>query len=156
MPREDGHDDFIVARTATIDDVTSFTPAYHWACAIDDFDGAYDLIVRSADLAPALPLQRAIQDWISRAEYKPPYLMRAFHTALVTQDNGSRLEKRTLGVTLPELNAGGWDEIKLWRAFEKSFDASLLAEVKDVAHERGTTLKVSDLLAGNREIKPLN
>jgi glutamyl-tRNA synthetase len=150
MPREDGHDDFIVARTDSIDDSASFTPAYHWACAIDDFDGAYDLIVRSADLAPALPLQRAIQGWIARAEGNPPVVTRAFHTSLVTQDDGHRLEKRTLGVTLPELYAAGWDEVKLWRAFEKSFDRTLLAEdvfgSQGVAGESMATLRLSDLL----------
>jgi glutamyl/glutaminyl-tRNA synthetase len=153
MPLEDGRDDFIVARTNSVDDNSSFAPAYHWACAIDDFDGGYDLIVRSSDLGPAMPLQRAIQEWLAHAESKPPYPMRAFHTALVTQDNGVRLEKRTLGVTLPELVAGGWDEIKIWRAFEKSFDTSLFTEVHDVSHERLSVLKLSDLLSNDRAIK---
>ena len=151
MPREDGRDDFIIARTNGLDersqDLSSFTPSYHWACAIDDFDGGYDLIVRSSDLAPALPLQRAIQDWVSRAEDKPPYLMRAFHTALVTQDNGDRLEKRTLGVTLPELAHTGWGETKLRQAFEKSFDRSLLAGAQDIAHERLAHLRLGNLLS---------
>jgi glutamyl-tRNA synthetase len=155
MPREDGHDDFIIARTNSIAEIASFVPAYHWACAIDDFDGGYDLIVRSIDLAPALPLQRAIQTWLAGADGKPAHLIRAFHTSLVTQDNGHRLEKRTLGVTLPELQLAGWDEIKLWRAFEKSFDLSLLTEVSDIAQERVTTLKLSDLLSSDRKLSSL-
>lgn len=155
MPREDGRGDFIIARTNAVDDVDSFVPAYHWACAIDDFDGGYDLIVRSADLAPALPLQRAIQTWLAGAENKPAHLIRAFHTALVTRDNGHRLEKRTLGVTLPELTQAGWDEIKLWRAFERSFDVSLFTEVKDVAQERVPSLKLSDLLTADRKLSSL-
>ncbi|HVK60216.1 MAG TPA: glutamate--tRNA ligase family protein, partial [Bdellovibrionales bacterium] len=62
MPLESGIQDFIVARTSPqlsengASDRASFTPSYHWACAIDDFDGRYDWIVRSSDLAHALPL----------------------------------------------------------------------------------------------------
>ncbi len=156
MPNEAGHEDFIIARTNSLDDLDSFVPGYHWACAIDDFDGSYDLIVRSHDLAPALAVQRAIQDWISRAEYKPPYFMRAFHTSLITQENGHRLEKRTLGVTRAELLQAGWDEIKLWRAFEKSFDHSLLGEVTSEARERAHVLKLSDLLSSSRNLNSAN
>lgn len=135
MDDESGRHDFIIART----DGDDFTPAYHWACAIDDFDGGYDMIVRSADLAPALSLQRAIMSWLGASRFP-----RAFHTSLVTQDDGHRLEKRTQGVTLPEL---AMSSAELVAHFAKSFDNRLLSETLDVAQESRATLKISDLLA---------
>lgn len=143
MPREDGRDDFIIARTSSLPVLNlarlaplaslasladaSFTPAYHWACAIDDFDGAYDLIVRSSDLAAALPLQRAVQAWIASAQDVAAPLIRTFHTSLVTHEDGHRLEKRSCGVTLPELFEAGWTPDKILQMFDKTFDRALLA-----------------------------
>lgn len=134
MPNEDGHNDFIVARTplyAYKQDVSSsdFVPAYHWACAIDDFDGRYDWIVRSSDLASALTLQRAIQRWLAKTEGQPAFVPKAFHTSLVTQDDGHRLEKRTKGVTLQELVSQGYDAKKIVKLFERSFDSGLIAQL---------------------------
>lgn len=126
MPREDGQDDIIIARTSPTGD--HFVPAYHWACAIDDFDGGYDLLVRSADLAPALKFQRGIQAWVMRSEGVSRDFPKVFHTALITQDDGLRLEKRTLGVTLDELQANGVTTEKLIEIFEASFDKTLLTE----------------------------
>lgn len=104
---EDPTRDFLVARTATLaPDEQSFVPAYPWACAIDDADGEYALLVRAWDLAHALDAQRAVQAWVRRADkgWIPPAV---FHTALVTGDSGSRLEKRTRGVTLAAWLASG-------------------------------------------------
>jgi glutamyl-tRNA synthetase len=146
MPRLDGRNDFVIARTSTLDSDDGFIPAYHWACAIDDLDGGYDLIVRSLDLAPALPLQRAIQKWL-REDAAPS---RAFHTSLITQDDGHRLEKRTAGVTLPELQSAGWTRDKIWSAFGRSFDSTFLTSDRfdsdGVAHETDANLKLSQLL----------
>jgi glutamyl-tRNA synthetase len=114
-----GCDDFIVGRTDR--DGKSFVPAYQWACAIDDLDGNYALLVRAHDLAPAAQLQRAIQSWLGRAEGRAHLPAAIFHTALVTANDGARLEKRTRGVTLAELPSGvGVQE--LLRRFEASFD----------------------------------
>jgi len=140
MPQESGREDFIVARSGielNTDDglpiEATFVPAYHWACAIDDFDGHYDLLVRSADLKPAVRVQRAIQTWLSEREVpltrqpRPEWVSPAvFHTSLITQNDGHRLEKRTHGVTLPELRAGGMSPSRLLQCFERSFDPSLL------------------------------
>ncbi len=123
MDDESGRDDFIVARTSkTVDgngipDFSSFAPSYHFACAIDDHDGNYDLLVRSSDLRESLLPQRAIHKWLGRSRPIP-----VFHTSLVTQDDGNRLEKRTSGVTLEELNSKNITPMRLLEIFEKSFE----------------------------------
>lgn len=125
-----GVQDFIVARTATpIPDRVSFVPAYHWACAIDDFDGNYRLLVRAWDLAPSTPIQRGIQDWIARSEKTGRGYPAVFHASLVVRNDGHRLEKRTTGVTLGELLAGGWTVERIRERFEASIriDPALLA-----------------------------
>jgi glutamyl-tRNA synthetase len=133
MSDESGCDDFIIARTGVELDregqpnEASFVPAYHWACAIDDFDGRYQLLVRSHDLWPAARLQHAIQAWLGSmgaSEPAPPFLTPVFHTALVTQNDGHRLEKRTQGVTLPELAGSGRSAAWLLERFARSFDRS--------------------------------
>lgn len=146
MPREDGQDDVIIARTST--DGQHFVPAYHWACAIDDFDGAYDLLVRSSDLAHALVIQRGIQTWLMKSHGITREFPRVFHTALITQNDGHRLEKRTLGVTLEELAARGILSEQLLSIFENSFDSNLLrsAFVSDLTlAESAETLTLSEL-----------
>lgn len=113
-----GTQDFIVARTDGEGGEASFVPAYHWACAIDDWDGRYDLLVRAFDLETAATVQRRIQAWL--AQETPGVFPAVFHTSLVTADDGHRLEKRTKGVTLPEwLARHSVDELK--NIFEKSF-----------------------------------
>jgi glutamyl-tRNA synthetase len=111
-----GSMDFIVARTgshpvlAAGSAACGFVPAYHWACAIDDYECAgspYDLLVRAADLRSATIHQRTIQKWLVRELEQAPEYPAVFHCALVTGPGGERLEKRTRGVTLPELIAGG-------------------------------------------------
>jgi hypothetical protein len=121
----------------------SFTPAYHWACAIDDYDGRYGLLVRSWDLGPAAPLQRAIQSWVGvfEGQVSVPSL---FHTSLVVQNNGHRLEKRTRGVTLSDLSISGPQA--LLSAFERSFDLSLLTELNGDSGEALKTLPLLRLL----------
>src|SRR5262249_45975246 len=113
-----------VARTEGPDYPASFVPAYHWACAIDDFDGGFDLLVRSVDLAPAAVAQRLIQDWLGKLEGRQcqPAI---FHTSLIVQDDGTRLEKRTKGVTLPELGER-MTPVRLTGIFQSSFDKQLL------------------------------
>ncbi len=154
MNDESGRDDFIIARSghvldaSGVPDESTFVPAYHWACAIDDHDGGYDLLVRSADLAPAAPVQRAIQSWVGRLEgssCEPA----VFHTSLVVQDDGHRLEKRTRGVTLEELGAKGIHAAKLTQIFEQSFDSTLFSQAVSeqlLVGEANGEIKLSSLI----------
>lgn len=113
-----GKHDFIVARTDASAAPESFVPAYHWACAIDDAEGDHGLLVRAHDLRSATPIQREIQKWMGLRDFPA-----VFHTALVTDDQGHRLEKRTRGVTLPELAQSGISAKRLIELFGKSFEA---------------------------------
>lgn len=127
MPDESGRDDFIVARTSThldskgIPKKDSFVPAYHWACAIDDVDGNYQLLVRAWDLENVTDLQRAIQKNLCRLEGKKIQPAAIFHCALIVQNDGHRLEKRTQGVTLEELLKSGHTPESLIQKFSTSF-----------------------------------
>jgi glutamyl/glutaminyl-tRNA synthetase len=149
-----GSRDFIVARSTSLEPEASapppgdFVPAYHWACAIDDFDGAYRLLVRAWDLRPAAELQREIQHWLARAERVEREPAAVYHTALVVRDNGDRLEKRTKGVTFAELGALGVSPGELLRRFEASFDPSLLQNLLSPGALEGepqTTMPLSEL-----------
>lgn len=123
---EDGSQDVIIARTAKLTpDETSFTPAYHWACAIDDFDGGFSLLVRAWDLESSARPQRAIQAWLAAHEGREAKFPAIFHASLLIANDGSRLEKRTRGITLDELCAAGWTERKILECFEKSFAPTL-------------------------------
>lgn len=125
-----GANDPIVGRT-THASAESFFPAYHWACAVDDADGRYRLLVRAWDLATSEPVQREIRTWL-----QPNLSIRVFHTSLVVQADGLRLEKRTQGVTLDELVASGSSNTSVLRALERSFDldraVKQIAEMTDV------------------------
>ena len=137
LAEERGALDPIIARSKPIktwgDPVLphDFEPAYNWACAIDDGDGNYSWIVRASDLASVLGLQREIQRQLSLSTPK------VFHTALVTQNDGHRLEKRTAGVTLDELSARGVSSTELLALFKKSFhlDSEKLQCLDCVAEE---------------------
>lgn len=145
MPRRDGSRDFIVARTnSTGDERASFVPAYHWACAIDDFDGAYDLLVRAWDLAHVVPQHRAIHAWLATERFRP--FPAVFHCALVTGKEGERLEKRTEGVTLPELFAQGLSSENIVGRFEKSFSGPFDYSPEKVWGERKIEISVSEVL----------
>lgn len=118
-----GAGDILVARGAARS-TADFAPSYHWACALDDYDGRYRLIVRAWDLAPAALVQREIQRRIATLEGRVDVdaLPAVFHTSLVEQDSGQRLEKRTRGVTLAELEVSGVLVRSLVDAFAGSFD----------------------------------
>jgi glutamyl-tRNA synthetase len=146
MPGEEGHNDIIIARTSPSGD--HFVPAYHWACAIDDYDGAYDLLVRSSDLAHAVPIQRGIQAWLMKSDGAERPFPKVFHTSLITQNDGHRLEKRTLGVTLDELRETGSSAQDVMMILEKSFNSSYLSEPFDdsgLLSEEPTELKLSEI-----------
>lgn len=129
MGAVDAGQDFIVARTqpparaGELPAPESFVPAYQWACAIDDFDGGYALLVRAYDLLESAPQQRAIQAWLADRENKRPQLAAVFHTALIVNDDFTRLEKRTKGVTLDEVLARGLRPADVIVKFKNSFDS---------------------------------
>lgn len=105
-----GRHDFIAARTAP--DGSEYTPAYHWACAIDDADDKHQLLVRAWDLESAVIPQHRIQAWMRAT---PPA---CFHASLVIRDDGARLEKRMRGIFLDELWITPAEVVK---RFEKTF-----------------------------------
>lgn len=132
-----GEKDFLVART----DPGAFTPSYHWACAIDDADGDYALLVRAHDLAAATSLQRKIQRWMGLERFPA-----VFHTRLVVSDDRHRLEKRTRGVTWADLKAQGLTSDQLIQLFKKSFSFS----IEEFSHEKifgepNSTLTLTEL-----------
>ena len=110
-----GVHDVIVARTGAAGE--KFVPGYHWACAIDDADGDYKILVRAWDLMPVDRIQSEIRRWV-----KPLQESKVFHTALVVRDDGGRLEKRTQGVTLSDALAKGFSTETLIANFKASFD----------------------------------
>lgn len=123
---EEGKQDFIVARTNA--DGTEFVPSYHWACAIDDYDGDHSILVRAWDLAHVIPQQRLIHSWVGTFESRPRAYPAVFHCSLIVANDDHRLEKRTRGVTLDELLAAGIALREITERFEKRFDSALIRE----------------------------
>lgn len=139
----DGSQDFIIGRTdeprganQSVADLGlaipagGFVPAYHWACAIDDHQDRHALLIRAWDLAPAIPIQRAIHAWLNSLERDASArsFPAVFHTSLVTASDGHRLEKRTQGVRLPELLAQGESSESLISKMSASFNPAHFGE----------------------------
>lgn len=125
-----GRFDPVIARTQLegtqlnqVDQSRHFQPGYHFACAVDDADGGYRLLVRAWDLAPAENIQKHIRSWVS-----PASKVRVFHCALVTLDSGKRLEKRNKGITLAELKLGGINPAELIQRFVESVDLQKIVD----------------------------
>ena len=157
---ETGARDFIVARTGVVFDgqgmpeEREFVPAYHWACAVDDWDGNYALLVRAVDLSEVVLQHRAIMAWLagvesgeSEAQGGDTRFPSVFHTALVTADGGARLEKRTQGVVLPELLARGFSTRQIVENFSSSFPAAQFGNwaAAKVFGESRTAISLSEL-----------
>lgn len=123
---EQGWQDFIIARTDA--DESGFVPSYHWACAIDDHEGDHKLLVRASDLAHVISQQRLVHQWVGKITGKLRPYPAVFHTALIVSDDRHRLEKRTRGVTLPELMENGTSAQSLLRVFENSLNKKLIEE----------------------------
>lgn len=151
---EDGRDDFVVARTGISLDSEglparpAFVPAYHWACAVDDYDGDHALLVRAWDLEEAAGQQRFIHGHLAgleKTERPPPAI---FHCSLITADDGHRLEKRTPGASLEEILRGGETPATLVEKFRRSFtgDWNGFAAGR-VFGEARRTLTLAELLA---------
>ncbi len=156
---EDGRDDFVVARTGTVLDSKgrpergTFTPAYHWACAIDDYDGDHSLLVRAWDLEEAAEQQRFVHEQLARLEKRKKPVPAIFHCSLITANDGSRLEKRTPGVTLPELFKAGETAEGLIEKFRLSFSGDWDAfKPEKIYGETRKTLAVNELLGHERSM----
>jgi glutamyl-tRNA synthetase len=124
-------------------DSVFFQPAYPWACAWDDFEGDYALRVRAWDLAEAEYAQRDLRRYWGEIDPAP-----VFHTSLVTLEDGSRLEKRTRGVTLDALLSTGKTESQmidsLLHWFEQGFESpDLRAPLPFPSGETARTLRVN-------------
>lgn len=95
------------ARASEVDDVIlarkDAPAAYHLACVVDDAASGVNLVVRGADLRPAIPVQRLLQMLLALPE--PGYL----HHPLVAHADGRRLAKRDLAPTLAAMRASGVD-----------------------------------------------
>lgn len=148
MRSDSGTEDFIAARTSFEDAREAFAPSYHWACAIDDFDGDYRLIVRAIDLEAALGPQRAIQLWMNEEAKRAIAYPAVFHTSLVTRDDGGRLEKRSRGVTLRELIDQGFQPAELVQKLTRSFsNLDIRFEAGEIMKETRTSIRVEEILA---------
>jgi glutamyl-tRNA synthetase len=150
---ETGCDDFVVARTETSLDSEglprkeTFVPAYHWACAIDDYDGDHALLVRAWDLEEAAGQQRFIHEHLGLLEKKTKAPPAIFHCSLVTAVDGGRLEKRARGVTLPELLRFGETSEGLTEKFRQSFRGDWKAfEPGRLFGEARKSLNIEELL----------
>lgn len=107
-----GAQDFVVGRTAP-QGAGDFQPSYTWACALDDFEEGYAVLVRAWDLAPQAEAQQVVQRWLQKSKDQP--LPVVFHASLVLADaSGQRLEKRTQGVTLSELAFSTEELLRRW------------------------------------------
>lgn len=142
-----GTQDFIVARSEAVrasglaPAENSFVPAYNWACAVDDMDGNHTLLVRAWDLEEVTAQQRAIQLRLGAHRFAA-----VFHTALITQNDGHRLEKRTRGVTFSELLAAGYDVDRIQVLFRNSFQIEVAKFApQSVFGESHRTLSLQEL-----------
>lgn len=100
--------------------LATFYPAYNWACAIDDYEGGYRLLVRASDLASVVEQQRAVYRMLADWGHKRP-VPAVFHSSLVTRSDGVRLEKRMKGITLAELAARGISPREVMERFSATF-----------------------------------
>ncbi len=122
--------------------LADFVPSYNLACGLDDLEEGYDLVVRAWDLEEALKDQRQIADFLEGK----PRLPAVFHASLVVHNDGRRLEKRSRGVTWPELSASGWTGGRLLERFEASVaETSFVPAEAAVGGERRRTLSLADL-----------
>ncbi len=124
--------DFIIARSEppgadNLPSRDSFVPSYQWACAVDDFQGHYALLVRAWDLFDSAAQQRSIQKWLEKAlGYTSPVTLPAiFHTSLIVSDDLTRLEKRTRRVTLDEVVANGFSDAQVVEKFRASYHSRI-------------------------------
>ncbi|WP_309661791.1 tRNA glutamyl-Q(34) synthetase GluQRS [Sphingomonas sp.] len=89
--------------------------SYHLSCVVDDADSGVTLVVRGADLRPATPIQRLLQELLGLPA--PIYL----HHPLITHADGHRLAKRDLAPTLAAMREAGVDGRTLARDLVTGF-----------------------------------
>lgn len=163
-PNPRGTEDFVIARgnpeLVKAKVRGDFTPSYHWACTIDDMDGDHQVIVRAVDLLHAAKIQRQIQELI--VDLEPGRLRHfsvIFHTALVTDNHGHRLEKRTQGATLADLDTKGVSLAAIQRGLRNSFDGRQTDDIWEALHSKSPAtlfesrreVRLSDLIVGHGE-----
>lgn len=143
-----GYQDFLVARSPFPLKEIDFSPSYNWACAIDDHDGNFALLVRAWDLDHVIEQQRLIHDLIDQIENTSRAKPKIFHSSLVILDDGHRLEKRTQGTQLTELLGNGWTSAKILTSFEKSLNQKRFNELSsfDISGEPLREIKLSQIL----------
>lgn len=120
-----GCDDFIVGHGALRPDgvLEGCELSYHFACAFDDVRNRHDVIVRAWDLAPALLPQSQIWDLYTSVMQQPSYRPRVYHTSLVVDREGRRLEKRSQGVRLDDLVGVGMSVAEIRELLAESLEA---------------------------------
>jgi len=135
-----GSHDVVVAHTAFVPELwqgsrqindlgstkVSFVSSYNWACALDDYLLSPQLIVRASDLKSVLWIQRNLQSMFAKIDKKNWVFPAIFHTSVVTNVDGSRLEKRTQGVVLEDLLESGYTVEEIVNCLEKSFSKQCL------------------------------
>ena len=144
---ESGAQDFLIGHGSALD-AKDFSASYNFACAADDYDGAFDLLVRAADLAGVLASQRSLQELFSRLESRVFGPSAVYHAALVMNPEGGRLEKRSRGMTLSELQSDGFSVARLVGAFDRSFQESVTSFFPErVICETSESLNVQKILS---------
>lgn len=75
--------------------------SYHLSVTVDDHLQGVTLVVRGADLIPSTPVHRILQALLG---YRPPLYL---HHPLIRSPDGTRMAKRSGGLTLQSLRAAG-------------------------------------------------
>lgn len=88
--------------------------SYHLAVVVDDAASGITLVTRGADLAPAIHLQRALQEALGLPE--PLYA----HHRLLTDETGKRLATRSHALSLAALKEKGLKRTALETLFDKA------------------------------------
>ncbi len=143
----EGQHDFIVGRSESLaPGEGDFQPAYLWACALDDAKGAYELLVRAWDLKGVIEAQAELFEMLAEmGETEGLYVPAIFHTALVTDREGRRLEKRSKDYLAAEYFAKK-PRSEMAKAFIDSFDEKLLEQYSQgkIFGEKDETISVKE------------
>ena len=87
--------------------------SYHLSTVLDDADMGITLVSRGADLLPAVPLQRILQELLGLPA--PRYV----HHQLLTGDDGARLAKRENALSLRQMRQNGLSRADIYAAMIK-------------------------------------
>ena len=87
--------------------------SYHLSTVLDDADMGITLVSRGADLLPAVPLQRILQELLGLPA--PRYV----HHQLLTDQNGTRLAKRENALSLRQMRQNGMSRADIYATMTK-------------------------------------